>query len=913
MARVAGNEEVAAEAEAFSYPQQEDFPQTPDTPQGEAFVFYADVWERPVTALEDSDLMDPGLHGADTCTRTQTMGQIKWCPSDKDPEDETDNPPLGTAELSLQLHEKQAGGDPCDPCADQVDLEERVGNYLFRVELHDVQGPLSAPTEITLKWSSENGAEHFEAESAPDEFKAGDWIYEFYSDTSEKHLGVHLVDSFSPQRGELHEDYPDTPPVDLPYVRRWDGYVVLEHDGASWSLATDADGIVRGKDKENRLSTTSSENARGHVSLGAEFEVNLEHLKLTLVLTDRVFVAGDFWLGVVREAEHQNGSVIVDGEAPAGVTHHYLTLANVASDGELEDTATPQLRQMNFPPLTDLRAGDVGYETSCPSGLFDASHDTVEKALHQICEIAAEHIGYQADCEDGLFKDFVGTVKEALDKICAIQAAHVGFSKPCDSSIYQGVAEESLKTVEDALQLLCNVRAEQIGFTPDGDCTVLAGASTVAEALNTLCKRPSGGGCRVTVGKGGEFEGLLEAIKSLLEQGFTDICICLLPGDHELAEWEPLDKAELRIDICGCGAATTRLTLGEQPFVLNVHSFSLKGVTVRAEKTHLRWAGRNLTLADSHLLGLDLSNDIALLELDGSEQVHVENNVVEAYLAGVFDLTRTVLTDISEVLDLFAIAERGAFVVEARAVAEKLAGLNPNQRRQRATRLRISLDQNSDLLTDLERFTFPQFVGSLLTNTVDVAGLASNLNDIRTAAIAARPAAALLVASAEAATMLDNNRITGLLSLYGLPGGKSLDPSELHGLKRLASSGRIRFVGTVQTLQLRNNRLTRLVVSERLIETLRSVLDNQGGSVTESFATALLSDNVIELPDNHLIALNNGLSATRFHARQIGVLGFVAGDNAVYMGTVGTNSDSLLFSVTRLATETATLEMTIGT
>ena len=60
---------------ALEYEHQADFPHAPSRPASD-HVLYLDVWERTVVILEDHNLLDPGLQGADTCTRTQTMAQV---------------------------------------------------------------------------------------------------------------------------------------------------------------------------------------------------------------------------------------------------------------------------------------------------------------------------------------------------------------------------------------------------------------------------------------------------------------------------------------------------------------------------------------------------------------------------------------------------------------------------------------------------------------------------------------------------------------------------------------------------------------------------------------------------------------------------------------------------------------------
>ena len=72
---------------------------------------YADVWERTVTGLERAELLDAGLHRADTATRTQTMLQVKWCAAALDPMQEESNPSIGTAPLTLKLRAITSSGE----------------------------------------------------------------------------------------------------------------------------------------------------------------------------------------------------------------------------------------------------------------------------------------------------------------------------------------------------------------------------------------------------------------------------------------------------------------------------------------------------------------------------------------------------------------------------------------------------------------------------------------------------------------------------------------------------------------------------------------------------------------------------------------------------------------------------------
>jgi len=547
----------------FRFAQQADFPGA-SAPADTAGVFYADVWERPVVSLEDPDpadsddpendprlldralfLRDPALHGADTTTRTQTMAQIKWAPEGVDLTDAEQNPQRGDAPLDVTLRAQTEEADECDPCADEVAISTRTGNYLFRLEVHDLEGDPKNPSEITLKWSSENGAEQHRVGSETPEFKTGAWVYELYDGTSEKHLGVHLATGFTPTRGELVEKaagdpYPTIDPEVWPWVRRWDGYCVLSRDGATWSLKKE-DQKVKGRDRTTALSETGESSAQGHVSFpDGGVTLNLQTLTLSLGLTDRTFVAGDFWLAVVREVIHDTGDTVLSEAPPLGIVHHYLRLRRVDATGALVPLTTEEQRRLNFPPLTDIRAGDVGYDTGCDpeaaTPLFDASHDTVQKALDQICQLAAENIGYTTDCEpdaaEPLFGPDQDTVKKALDQICQMAAQNIGYTTDCEPDTAEPLFGPDQDTVKKALDQICQIAAQNIGYAPD--CGPAAADplfdpsvhDTVKKALDQICQMAAqnigyDGSC-----DSGLFDGTQDTVKKALDR------LCELAAEH---------------------------------------------------------------------------------------------------------------------------------------------------------------------------------------------------------------------------------------------------------------------------------------------------------------------------------------------------------------------------------------------
>ncbi|GHE20360.1 DUF6519 domain-containing protein [Halomonas urumqiensis] len=375
------------------FTEQADFPDVPPLPAGEHRL-YVDVWERTVTHLEDRALLDSALKGADTCTRTQRMAQVKACALDISAEQLLDsdgpvNPSHGRLKLSVELNAGETLPDPCDPCADELALKDDVGNFLFRVEVHealwDRSGSEPVLTELWLKWSSENGAEHYQVGVTPPGFTAGGFVYEFFSApdqqmATEKHLGHHLQAGFTPQRGVLKTDHTDEP-AGLGLIRRWDGYIRLVKEAGAWTLA-------EGWDRGRALSTGYGSNAHGYVDLGGPVHISLDAVALDIELGDEIAVPGDHWLAAVRQAEHQAGDLLLDEALPEGIVHHYVVLGTVevGEDGSIE-VFTPDAehgcKAFDFPPLTDLKARDVCYDNDhCDMPQVR----TVQDAIDYLCK-----------------------------------------------------------------------------------------------------------------------------------------------------------------------------------------------------------------------------------------------------------------------------------------------------------------------------------------------------------------------------------------------------------------------------------------------------------------------------------------------------------------------------------------------
>jgi hypothetical protein len=433
-------------SDPIEYGAQPDFPGAPGAPAaGE--ILYVDAWEREVLYLEDPALQDPGLRGADTCARTQTMLQIKRAPAGAPIGDASAHPSIGDALVTLRLREALVEADVFDPCANEVAIDEPVGNFVFRVEVHDVVGSPSAPTAITFKWSSENAAEAFPNGAEPVDFKGSDWIYEFYSPTTDKQLGVHLVQAASfPARGVLADGYPSGPPDPkaFPFVRRWDGFVTIRRAGPDAAWATAA--LAAGKDRGSPLAAGASAIVHGHFEVvDGILHVNLQALDLQIDLNAKRFVAGDYWLATARDTDRQ-GTVLLQAGRPVGVLHRYLRLGSVVDAGGGKLGFRPDAAPA-FPTLAGLTSTDPAQ----PGAAF----------------IGADAIpGSPAGLAAGTVRSQIADLLSLLDAhLAATKGAHPASAIAADASADLAGA---LDVQAQLSALILKVKSLLVLFTPDG-------------------------------------------------------------------------------------------------------------------------------------------------------------------------------------------------------------------------------------------------------------------------------------------------------------------------------------------------------------------------------------------------------------------------------------------------------------
>lgn len=406
------------------FTDQADLPLGPGLTQQPALL-YADLWERPVFAMQDSYLADPGLHGAETTYRTRTMTQIKTARfADADALaallDQLDSGSglfarTGNALASVTPKNTEIAVDDCDPCADQIDIVPTVPNALFRIEVLQVaRDAAGKPASVQIAWSHENGAAieattALEDVTAREAFARAKAVYEFFSEATEAQIGRFDADHTAerPVLSDILHPVPD--PVaggngGMPFshVRRWDGAATADLSGAA----------------------VTGEMGSGKLTLAGDTVVlTLDAFALDLAVKNAEILAGDYWLVELRRFAAEPDRIRLVGGSdnknapPQGVDHQFCALFTI-ENGKAGALTDADRRRLSFPPLTDLPATHVGFAPDCPD-FFDKA-ENVADALNSLCDLDASQVAYHpsADCER-----FAGvaTVHEALERMCKVQ------------------------------------------------------------------------------------------------------------------------------------------------------------------------------------------------------------------------------------------------------------------------------------------------------------------------------------------------------------------------------------------------------------------------------------------------------------------------------------------------------------
>lgn len=316
------------------------------------FLVYLDVWERHVTGVENSDILEIALGGPDTATRAQLVWQVKVLRGESPMSCSSADTLKRTMQPLLRARAKQPQ-EQQDACVIDPGARYRgAENQLYRVEIHRGGTARRLSDRVggaTFKWSRENGSVAFPVTNLAEDPRADETTVGLGTLGRDRRLGLtqedwveivddgyalrrvaeplHLVkridrDELEVVLSGIGPAKTGQDPARYPLLRRWD------HD-ASDPAASD----------EGALLVTESESAdEGWIDL--EDGVQIQFPASTVVGSPNEYRTGDYWLIPARTAigdviwpRRQVGDELKwEAKAPHGVEHHYAPLAIASMD-----------------------------------------------------------------------------------------------------------------------------------------------------------------------------------------------------------------------------------------------------------------------------------------------------------------------------------------------------------------------------------------------------------------------------------------------------------------------------------------------------------------------------------------------------------------------------------------------------
>lgn len=343
---------------AILYTEQPGYPYSEETKlenlKNKTLLVYLDVWERHITYVEDDHIREVALGGPDTCTRAQTIWQVKALLQPENFPQQFACNALETL-LARQLPKLRARALQPKPVTDLCVISPESSyrgaeNQLYRVEVN--RGGTATndlATTATFKWSRENGSVTFPIRTLFDTtatlehlgrdnclgLKQGDW--------------VEVADEQSVMSGQIGQ-LAQVEQIDrdaLTVILKWTsspGPTYIETDATTkhpllrrWDHAGDPNlgGALQIKEQDNTEAGLNS----GWIDLE-------DGIQIWFGKEGGEYRTGDYWLIPARVATGDvewpdettpNGKLVAAAVEPNGPKHYYAPLLLVPSGGSAQD------------------------------------------------------------------------------------------------------------------------------------------------------------------------------------------------------------------------------------------------------------------------------------------------------------------------------------------------------------------------------------------------------------------------------------------------------------------------------------------------------------------------------------------------------------------------------------------------
>lgn len=460
------------------------------------YLFYLDVWEQHITAVEDPGIREVALGGPDTTTRTKTVWKVKCIEIDeKLPEDEdpciqeyakwNELTAKRTARLKAFVESAESPPTPCvvPPGAGYTGLE----NHLYRVEIHEGSQEDGVPT---FKWSRDNG-------SVVRAIRAIKSIDVEHNVITIIEPGQDVLHAFAPEQWvEITDDERELNQEPGTLVR-------LKSVSNGVSLTFYPETIIGDPINDTKYPIKQNPKVRRWESKNIDIgDSELEHgLKVQFNLEDD-YRSGDYWLIPARTS---SGNIEWDENNAGwverfGVEHHYCRLAVLFQDNSGNWSLVKDCRKL-FPPATEmvtlLYVGGDGQEAMPGEELSSPLKVMVTAGQHPVEDARVQFVikGPGTLIPDGIIKtgvDGIAQCKVQFNAVISETNANLQIdARLLDAVLFDDsgdVITEAGTAIHPSIRFNINASiASSVSYTPECSYLNSLEVSTVQAAIDALC------------------------------------------------------------------------------------------------------------------------------------------------------------------------------------------------------------------------------------------------------------------------------------------------------------------------------------------------------------------------------------------------------------------------------------------
>jgi len=441
-----------------------------------------------------------------------------------------------------------------------------------------------------------------------------------------------------------------------------------------------------------------------------------------------------------------------------------------------------------------------------------------------------------------------------------------------------------------------------------------------------------GGGCCVSIGEGGDFPNLDEALSAL--GGQRHISLCLMDGDYFFPGGDfsvgTHQRAHLSIHGNGRGARVV-----------------MEGSWELREWAAVRLVDFDIVVGEDGCIVLDGVSDVEIrgmrisggssaermVRAYGFERLQVTGSVLQARVFDTLEGPRLVTEGLDPLRRPWDFDNEEQLRQTLLDAALQAAALDPATRADLVTQLRKNISGMHDQISLGEEEAFTRLAFAI--EVAEEAGAGPILHELELvleAAVMAHPGVALEIGGlrvgshpevpVRASVLIADNHIAGVINFYGSSDlGQLIREDVLERLDFLVSG--LPMAGIGGDVHVRDNRFSRLALGNEIINLLIDLIGNQR-PVTAIYESFHLTDNVIDGVVSETIARHTVVNSNHFtlnglrptDAPPSNHVARVVGDTAVYMGNQAgiipaAAGLAVIRDVTRFNTEAANLEIQI--